>query len=171
MKGLLGCLLAGIGLLFLQSAVLPAFLPWQLKPDLLLIMVVYLGFQESSFKAGVATYLLGLLQDTFAGTCLGLYGLVFLIIFLAVKGASGRLNTESPVLLFFIVLCGTLLEALILIFTLGFFAEAGRSWTIIAGGLAWQTLLNLAGAWMLLGARSWLRQRGRFHFFLKEISF
>jgi rod shape-determining protein MreD len=116
-KGLLGYCLIGIGLLFLQSAVLPGLLPWQFKPDLLLVLIVYLGFQEASFKAGVATYLLGLLQDTFAGTCLGLYGLVFLILFLAVKGASGRLNAESPVLLFFIVLCGTLLEAFILIFT------------------------------------------------------
>jgi rod shape-determining protein MreD len=169
-KGLLGYLLVGIGLLFLQSAVLPGFLPWQLKPDLLLILVVYLGFQEASLMAGVATYLLGLLQDTFAGTCLGLYGLVFLIIFLAVKGASDRLNAESPVLLFFIVLCGTLLEALILIFTLGFFAEAGRSWTIIVGGLAWQTLLNLAASWILFKAGSWLRQGGRFHWFRQETS-
>jgi rod shape-determining protein MreD len=170
MKGLLGYCLAGVGLLFLQSAVLPGLLPWQIKPDLLLILVVYLGFREPAVKAGVATYLLGLLQDTFAGTCLGLYGLVFLIIFLVVKGASGRLNAESPVLLFFIVLCGTLLEALILIFTLGFFAEAGRSWTIIAGGLAWQTLLNLAGAWMLFKTAAWLQQRGRFHFFRHEMS-
>jgi rod shape-determining protein MreD len=169
-KGLLGYCLIGIGLLFLQSAVLPGLLPWQFKPDLLLVLIVYLGFQEASFKAGVATYLLGLLQDTFAGTCLGLYGLVFLILFLAVKGASGRLNAESPVLLFFIVLCGTLLEALILIFTLGFFAEAGRSWSIIASGLAWQLLLNLAGAWMLFRAGSWLRQRGSFHFFRQVMS-
>jgi rod shape-determining protein MreD len=169
-KGLLGFSLAGLGMLFLQSAVLPGFLQWQLKPDLLLILVVYLGFHERTIKAGAATYLLGLLQDTFAGTCLGLYGLVFLIIFLVVKAVSGRLNAESPLLLLFMVLCGTLLEAFILVFTLGFFAEAGRSWTIIASALPGQLLLNLTGAWILLKAGAWLEQRSRFRFLRPETS-
>ncbi len=150
MKSLPGYLLAGLGLLIIQSTVLPQFLPWHVKPDLLLILVIHLGFKESRLRAGVTCYLLGLMQDVFAGESLGLYGLVFLVVFLAIKSASSRLNAESPALLLFMVACGTLLEAFLLIFFLGFFAEAGHSWRIIVGSLPLQIVFNLAAAGILL---------------------
>jgi len=159
MKGLPGYLVAGLGLLLIQCTVLPQFLPWHIKPDLLLILVIRLGFKESRLRAGATCYILGLMQDVFAGESLGLYGLVFLVVFLVTKGASCRLNGESPALLFFMVACGTLLEAFLLIFFLGFFAEAGQSWRLIAGSLPWQILLNLAAAGLLLKSVLFPRRR------------
>jgi rod shape-determining protein MreD len=161
MKSLLGYLAAGLGFLFVQCAVFPRIFSWDLKPDLLLILVVLTSFRENWLRAGIICYLLGLLLDTFAGESLGLYGLVFLAISLAIKSASGWLNNESPLLLLFMVACGTVLEAAILIFSLGFFANAGPSWRLIAGSLPFQTLLNLAAAGLLLWFASLLPRRGR----------
>ena len=70
----------GCGLLFLllQSTVIPWLLPAYLKPDLLLILLIYLGLNENFRSGAFLAYLLGCLLDVFAGHYLGLYGFVFL---------------------------------------------------------------------------------------------
>jgi rod shape-determining protein MreD len=165
MNSVPGYLMTGLGLLFLQCAVIPHLFPFHLKPDLLLVLAIYLSFYESRIKAGITCYLLGLMQDTFAGESLGLYGLAFLIICLAVKSVSSRLNTESPILLLVMVVCGTVLEGALLIFSLGFFADAGQSWRLIVGNQPLQVLLNLVSAGLLLKVFSWMSGRGRPHLF------
>ncbi|MEZ4598716.1 MAG: rod shape-determining protein MreD [Syntrophotaleaceae bacterium] len=165
MKSLPGYLILGLGLLFLQSAVLPHLLPFHLKPGFLLVLAIYLSFHETRIRAGITCYLLGLMQDTFAGEFLGLYGLVFLIISLVVKSVAGRLNTESPLLLLFMVACGTLLEGVLLIFSLGFFTDAGQSWRLIVGDQLLQVLLNLVAAGLILKFFSMLPRRGKNHLF------
>ena len=55
-----------------------------------------------------------------------------------------RLNTESSVLLLLLVSVGTLLQGGLIVFALGFFADAGALWTIIFKGLLPQILLNLS---------------------------
>jgi rod shape-determining protein MreD len=151
--------LAGLGFLLLQSALLPRILPFETKPDLLLILIVYLGLHERYLQGAGLSYLLGCFFDVFAGSSPGLYGTAFLGTFLAVRGVASQLNTESSVLLLFMVFCGTLFHGGILIFPLGFFADAGPLWSIILGHLLSQVLLNLTTAYLLIMGITRLQKR------------
>jgi len=149
----------GFVFVVLQTTLLPAMLPLHYKPDLLLILVVYLGLNEGYLRGGTLAYLLGSLQDVFAAGYPGLYGLALLGTFLAVRSAAVRLNTESSVLLLLLVSIGTLLQAALILFALGFFADAGSLWLIILKGLLPQVLLNLLAAFLLIRSATWLQRR------------
>lgn len=141
-----------LGFVFIlaQTAVVPQILPFHLKPDLLLVLIVYLGLNETYVRGGLLAYILGCLVDVYAGRYLGLHGLALLMTFLVVRGAAGRLNTESSVLLLFLVACGTALQGAILFLSLGFFADGGPPLLLFLGQLLPQALLNLAAALLLL---------------------
>jgi rod shape-determining protein MreD len=149
----------GFVLLVLQTTLVPVLLPLHFKPDLLLILVVYLGLHEGYVRGGTLAYVLGCLQDVFAAGYPGLFGLAFLGVFLAVRGMAIRLNTESSVLLLLLVAIGTLLQSALLLFALGFFADAGALWVIILKGLLPQVLLNLLAAFLLIRITTWLQRR------------
>lgn len=161
MRLLLAYLFFGIGGILVQTALAPLLLKGNLAPELLLILVIHLGLYQQGFGGGLTAYALGLLQDSFAGTCLGLYGLIFLTLYLILRGLAERLNTESPVLLFFMVMCGTLLQAFMLVFLLAFLADAGPTWINILGILPLQLVVNLASAWLLLNILHLLRKNKR----------
>lgn len=151
--------LTGLGFLLLQSALLPRILPFETKPDLLLILIVYLGLHERYLQGAGLSYILGCFFDVFAGSSPGLYGTAFLVTFLAVRGVASQLNTESSVLLSFMVFCGTLFHGGILIFPLGFFADAGSLWSIILAHLIPQVLLNLTTGYLLIQGVTRLQKR------------
>lgn len=149
----------GFVFLLMQTTVLPALLPLHFKPDLLLILVVYLGLNEGYVRGGSLAYVFGCLQDVFAAGYPGLYGLALLGVFLAVRGMVARLNTESSVLLLLLVGVGTLLQSALLLFALGFFADAGALWLIILKGLLPQIMLNLLAAFLLIRITLGLQRR------------
>ncbi len=159
MMDVLGYFLLGLVGILIQTAVAPALLPLQLRPELLLILVIFLGLYRQGVKGGLAAYLVGLLQDSFAGTTLGLFGLIFLVLYLLLRGLAERLNTEPSLALLFMVLCGTLTQALLLVFLLGFFGDAGHLWPLLPRTLPRQVLLNLVCAWLLLESLRLLRGR------------
>lgn len=148
------------GLLFLlfQSALFPRLFPLYLKPDLLLILVVYLGLNENYGSGGLLAYMFGCLLDVFAGSFMGMYGLSFLVIFFTVRGTVSFFNPENPLLLLFLVGCGTLFEAALLLL-LGFLAQAGDLWLIVGRWLLPQVFINLVVAWLLLFFVSWTQRR------------
>lgn len=151
----------GFTFMLLQTTILPRVIPSFLKPDLLLVLVVYLGLNEDYGRGGVLAYLLGCLQDVFAGNYLGLYGFVFLVTFFAVKGAVRWFNTDNSSLLLLLVFWGTLLEGVLVLFSLGTFAEAGPVWPIVLRNLLPQALTGAAVAFLLLQTLSrWQRRRG-----------
>ena len=150
--------LAGYLFMLLQAGLLPHLLPFGFTPDLVLILIVYLGLNEDYLRGSFLAYLLGCLQDVFAGTGLGLYGMALLATFLAVRGVVKRFNAESSLLLLFMVVCGTLLEGAVLI-GLGFFADINQLWLVILPRLAPQVLLNLVFAWLLLKLVTGLQRR------------
>jgi rod shape-determining protein MreD len=147
MKTLLAYLALGL-LLAVAETLLPSALAT--KPHLLLLLVMMLGVQQKIAVGGPAA----------SGTCLGLHGLVYLILYLSLRSVAGLLNRESPVLMLFLVISGTLLQALIMIFTLGFLAEHGTYWRQILAGLPAQVLVNLLAALFFLQA-SFLLHRAR----------
>ena len=151
--------LIGFCFVLLQTTLLPWFLPFGLKPDLLLILIVYLGLHEAYVSGGVAVYILGCLEDVFVGTDLGLYGLTLLVLFLIGRSLAGRFNAESSLLLLIMVLGGTVLQGLVLILALGLIAGAGFHWQLILGQLPLQVPLNLLAALILLIILPWLHRR------------
>jgi rod shape-determining protein MreD len=158
MKHLLCYLLAAF-VLTLVETLLPA-VPFA-RPDLLLLLVISLGLREKVLPGGPLAYLIGCLRDSLSGSCLGLFGLIYLLLFLALRSIAGILNAESPLLTLFLVAVGTLFQALLLIFTLGLFSDTGTYWNLILGNVPWQLPVNLLTALVLLQAAAWARSQRR----------
>ncbi len=150
MRGLFFPLLCGLIFVLLQTTILPRFLPAEMRPNLLLILVIYLGLSESFLRAAFLTLLLGALQDVFCGSTFGLYAAVQLAVFLLIRLFSDRLNVESRRLLLGLIAAGTILQTVLLGFLLTTFAEAGPVLWILLSALPAQILFNLLTGWLLL---------------------
>lgn len=141
-------LLAGLALV-LQTVLLPPFFPGGIKPDLVLLLTIWIGLRESPWRGGLLVYALGWVYDAYAGTFPGLHGFVLLTVFLTVCGMATRLNTESLPLIWCLVGGGTLLQAALTVFAIEFFAETSRFWAVVLNCLPAQMLLNLLFAYLL----------------------
>lgn len=141
-----------------QTALLPHLLPGSTKPDLLLVLVVYLGLHERPWQGGALVYGIGWIYDCFAGHFPGLHGFVLLALFLAVRAIVTRVNTESSVLLLALVLTGTVVQVLLVAFALDFFQGARQVWSLVLLQLPWQAVLNVLAAFVLLRLTLWLQR-------------
>ena len=141
--------MAGIAVV-MQTVLLPLVLQGETKPDLLLILVIYLGLHEGPWRGGLLVYLLGWCFDGVAGVFPGLSGFVLLGIFLAVRAIVARVNTESSPLLLLLVLVGTVQQSVTTAFALDFFSQTERVWVQIIWRLPVQLLLNFVAAFVLL---------------------
>lgn len=150
MRGVLVYLLLGLLGALLQSSVFPLLLPTNLRPDLLLIIVLYLGLSEHTIRSIAITLLLGGIQDSFSGTSLGLYTTVYLAVLLLVRQISEHLNGESQALLMLLVLAGTLVQNLLLGFCLTVFADSGPVVGLLLQALPQKLLANLLAAGLML---------------------
>ncbi|MFA7060292.1 MAG: rod shape-determining protein MreD [Pedobacter sp.] len=117
-----------------QAAVLPIHVATPFKPDLLLIIMVYLALR-SSFELGTPlAWFLGLLKDVFSGLYLGLNAFSFLLVFLVIKSVADRLYAESGFLFVVTVVAATLVSVtgnllLLLMFT----QTPGIAYSMVAG--------------------------------------
>lgn len=156
-RNLIYFLLAGLCVI-LQTVILPLILTGDSKPDLLLILVVYLGLHEGPWRGGFLVYLMGWFYDGVAGAFPGLHGFVLLGIFLAVRGIVTRVNTESSPLLLILVLAGTILHSVLTAFALDFFSHAARIWPQMIWTLPVQLSLNFITALILLQVAVWAQR-------------
>lgn len=159
MKRVFCYFLLGFIFVLLQTSVFPKVLPYHLKPNLVLILIVYLGLNEGYLRGALLAYILGCLLDGLAGVSPGLFGTALLVTFLAVRAVACRFNTENSLLLLFMVFCGTVVQDCLLVFPLGYFADAGPMWQIIFRHFFLQLLFNLVAAFLLLTVFSRLQKR------------
>lgn len=152
-------LLLALLFLVLETALLPRIFPVHLKPDLLLVLTVQIGLQESYLGGGLCAFALGSLQDVFAGHFPGLYAMALLVTFLVVRGVADRLNPESSFLLAMMAFVGSLIEGGVLMFSLLFFVDGGPFWPLILRYLLPQAVVNLLAAIVLLKLAPWLQRR------------
>lgn len=152
MKRVACYMLVSFVLMLFQTAIIPRILPGCMKPDLLLVLVVYIGLSEDYFSGGALCWFLGCLEDVFAGGDLGLYGIAFLLVFLSIRAAASRFNTESSILLLVLVFFATLVKGALLVLLLLFFSDTGSQWSLIMEALIPQTLLNTLAAFVLIRA-------------------
>lgn len=93
---LLLCLV--VAALVLQITLLPAFIRPPFKPDLLLIIMVFIALR-SSFEVGAPlAWIFGMLDDVCSGLYLGLNATAFLISFFVIRSVSDRLYADSAIL-------------------------------------------------------------------------
>ncbi|MBW2502419.1 MAG: rod shape-determining protein MreD [Deltaproteobacteria bacterium] len=83
-------LLLGILSIVLQTTLLQLLPPWLGKPDILFLLVVYISCRTDLLRGLVTILLLGFLMDVFSGVFLGLYPVIYLLVFAFIKGISRR---------------------------------------------------------------------------------
>lgn len=91
----------------MQVSVLPYYLDPAFKPDLLLVLMVYLALRLPTSVSLPAAYGLGLLKDCLSSLYLGLNGFSFLVVYLAIKSVSERLYVQSNLLFVVTVVAAT----------------------------------------------------------------
>ncbi len=127
--------------LLLQVTVFPAYLADPFKPNLLIIVVAYMGLTAGRV-GGVLAFVLGLLQDCFSGVYLGLSAFSFLSIYLVLNITAHRLYTDSRYLMVLVVFLATIVNGLIHLLLLLLFPTTSGMYAPILSGLIPQGLIN-----------------------------
>lgn len=82
----------------IQVSLLPVFVRPAFKPDLLLVIMVFIALR-SSFEVGAPlAWIFGMLDDVCSGLYLGLNATAFLISFFMIRSVSDRLYADSAIL-------------------------------------------------------------------------
>lgn len=150
MKVLLFSFCCGLIFMLLQTTLFAAVLPPELRPNLLLILVVYLSLNESFLRAILLATILGALEDVFSGMTLGLYAITQMMVFVLVRLFASRLNIESRRLLLVLLSAGTLTQTIVIALLLQLFADAGAVLNILILSVPSQLLVNLLAGFALL---------------------
>lgn len=150
MRKILFYFITGILFIFLQSSVFPLFCPPDLRPNLILLLVLLAGLREETLEAIVVAMLLGAIQDSFSGHSLGLYVTVYLALVLCARVLSDQLNAESPPLLMLMVIGGTLVQNLLVGVLLSILADTQPVLHILLPAIPFQVLANLFSSMLLI---------------------
>jgi hypothetical protein len=125
-----------------QSAVISELLPNFLKPDLMLILIAYLGVSAPLVAGAILVSFCGLLYQTFSGSPPGLFLFIYLSIFFFLKLLAGFLILgETITVRVILVAVSVTLQAFLMIFlppALGIFADfslPGVSWILPQAGI------------------------------------
>lgn len=81
-----------------QVSLLPVFVRPPFKPDLLLVIMVFIALRGPFESGAPLAWSLGLFNDICSGLYLGLNAATFLISFLVIKSVSDRLYADSAIL-------------------------------------------------------------------------
>jgi len=88
-------LLLGILVLTFQTTLL-SYLPiHRIRPDLLLVLILYWGFVLPPVSGGIHAFVLGYLMDLFSGNAFGLYTFTRPLLFYLAQLFKGRFYLES----------------------------------------------------------------------------
>jgi len=136
--------------LLLQVTLFPAYLRDPFKPNLLVILVAYLGLRQQSPMGGVVVFLLGLLQDCFSGLYLGLNAFTYLVTYIILRQIADRLYTDSRYLMILVVVLATFGNGLLQLPLLLLFSAAPGVYAALLPALLPQALVNALATSVLL---------------------
>lgn len=111
-------LVLGLLAVFVQGTLLKSVLPELPVPDLLLILVVYLAFYDSSPLGAVLTFVLGLQFDLFSEMLLGPRAGSLVIVYGVLAALSQRLFVESLFAAFVSVFLSSVVNSVVYIILL-----------------------------------------------------
>lgn len=134
-----GWLLAAI---VLQMTLIPKYVSDPFQPNLLLIVVVYLGLKLPHRLSGFAVFSLGLLQDSFSGIYLGMHAFSYLCVYTLLSQLADRLYTDLRLLFVLVVFLGTLFCALLNLGLLMIFSVSYGLYASLLPALLPQALVN-----------------------------
>ena len=108
----------------IQTSLLPVFIRPSFKPDLLLVIMVFVALRGSFESGAPLAWILGMLNDVCSGLFLGLNAATFLISFLVIKSVSDRLYAESSFLFVLTVVGVTFFNFALNLFLLALFTTS-----------------------------------------------
>lgn len=138
-------LIVTVALLF-QQTLLPAWLTDPFQPNLLIILVVYLGLRGGGQADWLLALLLGLINDCFNGVYLGLSGFSFLVVYFLLRSMADRLYTDSMQLVILVTFIATIGAGLLQLVLLLIFSAADGLYGSLFSGLLPQGLVNSLAA-------------------------
>jgi rod shape-determining protein MreD len=117
----------------IQVSLLPVFVRPSFKPDILLVIMVFLALRGSLETGAPLAWLLGMFDDIFSGLYLGLNAATFLISFIVIKSVSDRLYADSAIL-FVLTVAGVTVAgfALNLLLMIMFTASPGIAYSMLS---------------------------------------
>lgn len=142
MRTFAGALLFFLVILILQITIVPAFIADPFKPNLLLVLVVYLGLRADHHGYAAAAYGVGLVHDAFTGLYLGLNGFAYLATFMLLHHLAERLYADRSSVLIFCVCVATAGVAMIHLVFLSLFLTAPGIYASILLNLPPQLAVN-----------------------------
>jgi len=134
----------------LQMTLLPRYLQDPFQPNLIIILVVYLGLKLHHRFAGVAAFGLGIIQDSFCGIYLGLHAFSYLCLYTLLSEVADRLYTDNRALLVLVVFIATVVCALLNLLMLIIFSVSKGVYASLLPVLIPQALVNALAASLLV---------------------
>jgi len=113
-----------IASIVIQTSLLPVLIRPSFKPDLLLVIMVFVALRGSFESGAPLAWLLGMLNDVCSGLFLGLNAATFLVSFLVIKSVSDRLYAESSFLFVLTVVGVTFFNFALNLFLLALFTTS-----------------------------------------------
>jgi len=133
-----------------QSAVVSELLPNFVKPDLMLILITYLGASPLLITGAILVFFCGLLQETFSGSPHGLFLFIYLSIFFFIKLLGKFLILGDAVSLRIILVAVSITLQVLLMVSLP--PALGILFNLSLPGISWilpQALVTCAIGWPL----------------------
>jgi rod shape-determining protein MreD len=131
-----------LSVLILQITVLPAFLADPFKPNLVLIVVVWLGLKGSPYWGALISYLLGSALDAASGVCFGMNGFSSLLTFFILQNISHRLYTDSRYLMTLAVFVATIATGVMHLLLMAIFSVSDGIYATLLGSLLPHSVVN-----------------------------
>jgi len=115
MRRILFPLFLGILFLTLQTTLLKSLPVQSIRPDIVLILTLYLGLSYPLISGGILAFFMGYLMDLFSGNVLGLYTFSRPLIFYIAQLFKGRFYLEGILSQFLFVFLSALVEGLLIL--------------------------------------------------------
>jgi len=89
-------LFVGIIYLIINAALLSFFIPAFVIPDILVILIFYLGISHPSWKGALASFILGYFADVFSGGTIGVSSFSLTFVFFIIYIMSNKIDFNIP---------------------------------------------------------------------------
>ncbi len=89
--------LLGVAIIVLQTTVFHLLPDWLGGPDLMFLLVVFLAHRADFIRGPLLLFLLGMVMDVASGMLLGVYPLIYLILFASLKGLARHVALNDTV--------------------------------------------------------------------------
>ena len=142
MRAIAGSILLVLTIIILQGTIIPTCIADPFKPNLLLIMVVYLGLRSEHLSAAFWSYGIGLVHDAMSGLYLGLNAFAYLATFMLLHHLAERLYAGRANVLIFCVAVATAAVAFVHVVFLSLFLTAPGIYASVVINLLPQMAVN-----------------------------